>query len=331
MPHFPKPFFRKSRRTWYVQIDGKQHNLGPHRQQAFERYYDLMRQPAPKKVPADHVAVVIDAFLEWSQQHRSAATYEWSRCRLQLLVEKYPDLRLGQLKPFHVQQWVDGMSGVSGGTKRNFMRAAQRALRWAEQQGYVDRSPIAHLEKPPAGKREMVVSPEEFDRILASVPAREARDLLVVTWETGCRAQEILRVEARHVDLANCRWVFPPEEEKMKRAPRIVYLTPTALQITQRLLLVHPQGKLFRNCEGAAWTTDAVNCLFQRIQTKLKKKYCLTVLRHSWCTRALANGLDALTVSVLMGHADPSMVARVYSHLSHAPKYLLEQARKATS
>jgi integrase len=30
----------------------------------------------------------------------------------------------------------------------------------------------------------------------------------------------------------------------------------------------HPSGKLFRNSEGLAWTTDAVNCAFVRIQIR---------------------------------------------------------------
>lgn len=42
-----------------------------------------------------------------------------------------------------------------------------------------------------------------------------------------------------------------------------------------------------------------------------------------------SSGLDALTVSMLMGHADPSMVARVYSHLNHAPDYLLKAVERA--
>lgn len=29
MPHYPEPFFRKSRGLWYVQLEGTQHNLGP--------------------------------------------------------------------------------------------------------------------------------------------------------------------------------------------------------------------------------------------------------------------------------------------------------------
>ena len=31
MPHFPKPFYRKPRRRWYIEINGKQINLGPDR------------------------------------------------------------------------------------------------------------------------------------------------------------------------------------------------------------------------------------------------------------------------------------------------------------
>jgi integrase len=332
MPHYPKPFFRKSRRTWYVQINGRQHNLGPDQEDAFRQYHDLMRQPQDRPIVADTVAAIIDTFLDWCEKHRSHDTYEWYRYRLQRFVDVIPrGLKAGRLKPYHVQRWVDSYDDLSPGSKRNYCRAIQRALRWAEQQGYVDRSPIAHLEKPPQGKRNIVISPEEFDQLLAGISMREARDLLATAWETGARAQEILRVEARHVDLQHSRWVFPPEEEKMGRIPRIVYLTEKPLEITKRLVLQYPTGRLFRNSQGVPWTTDAVNNLFQRIERKIGKKYCLTVFRHSWCTHALSKGLDALTVAVLMGHADPSMVARVYSHLSHAPTYLLEQARKAAS
>jgi site-specific recombinase XerD len=59
------------------------------------------------------------------------------------------------------------------------------------------------------------------------------------------------------------------------------------------------------------------------------EKYSLYTLRHSWATHALERGLDALTVAVLMGHRDPSTLAKVYQHLAHNPEYLLEQARKA--
>ena len=74
----------------------------------------------------------------------------------------------------------------------------------------------------------------------------------------GCRPQEILRVTARHVDLAGQRWVFRKSESNMKRFTRVVYLPDKALGITRRLMLKHPRGPLFRNSKGRAWTVSAV-------------------------------------------------------------------------
>ena len=254
------------------------------------------------------------------------------------------------------------------------------------EQGHIEQNPLARFKKPKGGRRETVISPEEFDCILDRVPNDAFRDLITFAWETGARASECLAVEKRHVDLWNERIVFPQSEEKMERAPRVIYLSPAALQIVRRRL-VAATGKLFLNTNRRPWTTEAVNCAFNAIRLRMGKeamrekgielpeeevaeladrlktkwiakgkpakkdgefresarqrlwnkhaarhapKYCLTVIRHSWCHRALKRGLDALTVSQLMGHSDVSMVAKVYSHLSHAPDFLRDAMRRAT-
>ena len=328
---FPKPWYRPSRGVWYVTIDGVQHNLGPNKEEAARRYHDLMGQPRPKKVAADSVVALIDAFLDWCEKHRAPDTYEWYHSRLQLFVKTIPpDLKTNHLRPYHVQQWIDAYEHLASGSKRNHCRAVQRAMHWAEQQGYIDRSPIAHMEKPAAGKRETVVSKEEFDAILGKTRDRAFRDLLIVSWESGCRPQESLIVEARHVDLPNARWVFQPKEEKTGRVPRIIYLTERALEITARLTLQYPEGPIFRNTRGVPWTTDAVNCRFATLNKKLGKRYCLYVFRHTWMNRLLTSGVDALTVAVLAGHSDPSTLAKTYQHLSQNPEYLRTAARRAT-
>ena len=91
-------------------------------------------------------------------------------------------------------------------------------MAWAEEQGYIDRSPIAHMKRPRCGRREIVVTEAEFNAILSATRDQEFRDL-VSFWHTGARAAESLAVEARHVDLPQNRIVFPIEEEKMGRAP----------------------------------------------------------------------------------------------------------------
>lgn len=386
MPHFPKPFFKKSRGVWYVEIDRHQHNLGPDRDEAFRQYYQLMGQPRERRVSAESLAAIIDAFLEWVERNRSADTYEWYRYRLQRFIERYPDLRAGDLRPYHVQTWVDSYD-FSVTSRRNYLRSVKRCMKWARIQGYIGINPIADLEVPSAESKTVCISHTEFDLLMSYVRNPPFADLLTVTWETGCRPQESLRVEARHVDVANQRWVFPKSESKMKRITRVIYMTDHAMQIVRQLMFVHPEGPLFRNTSGKPWTTEAVNCCFFELQMRrgkdemkgrgeeispeaiatfvptlkttktcqgvivpktaaelrceakrkltfkraaqLAPRYSLYAIRHSWATNALQNGVDALTVAILMGHEDPSTLAKVYQHLSLNPQHLLEQARRA--
>jgi len=387
MPKFPKPWFRKNR-GWYVTLDGQQTPLGMERGSAFEQYHNLMRQPRERTVSAAAVVSIIDQFLAWVQINRAAETYVWYQSRLQLFARKYPNLLTKELKPIHVQQWIDGYPHLASGSRRNYAQAIVRCMAWAEEQGLIERSPIARFKKPRAGVRQTVISPEEYAAILNLIPNEWFRDLLIFAWETGARAKECLAIEKRHVDLPMHRIVFPVNEEKMQRAPRVIYLTDPAEEIVRRLVLQHPSGPIFRNTNGAAWATEAVNCAFVALQIRIglrtmkeegfslteeeilgkiatlntdrragrrvvrktaeelreearrklrnaaactkAKKLCLTVFRHSFCHRLLKSGVDALTVSVLMGHADTSMIAKVYSHLSHAPQYLRDALLKAT-
>ncbi len=339
MAHYPKPFFRPARGLWYIQIDGKQINLGGDQTAAFKAYHGLMQQRSEGQaiptasVSTQHLVVlIVDEFLDWCEKHRAPDTYYWYKDRLESFCKSIdPTLTAAQLRPHHVQKWVDNYGvALASGSRRNLIASVKRAMKWAEEQGYIERSPLVHLKKPACGRKEQVVTPAEFEALLGRYKDQEFKDLLTVTWETGCRPQECLRVEARHVDVAAARWVFPASESKGKRTTRIVYLTPKALEITKRLVEKHPNGALFRNTDGKPWTPGATNCRFQHVRRKTGVKYSLYSLRHSFATHALMKGVDCITVSTLMGHSDPSTLAKVYQHLGQNPTFLHEQLQRAT-
>jgi integrase len=250
----------------------------------------LLTDPTPTEAPADSIAVLFDRFADWVEKHQSADTYRWYQDRLQAFLDfkteeyRIHDFFVSQLKPFHVQEWIDGMPHKSG-TKRNYVRAVKRAMTWAEEQGYVEQSPIAHLKKPTGGKRDNVISAETHRDILAKTRDENFRDLCHFCFLTGARCAKSLAVEARHVELANHRIIFPVEEEKMERIPRIIYLNEEAEAIIRRLLARHPQGKLFRNTKGRPWHPDATNCRFRSLARKIGRKVCLTDYRHSLARR----------------------------------------------
>jgi integrase len=195
MKKFPKPWYRPSRGVWFVTLDGKQHNLGPDEDEAFEQYKALLAKPQKRVVPSETVAVFVDRYLEWCKKNRAEETYRWYFDLLQAFILTIdPVLTVGEFKPFHVQTWVDSREDWSNGSRRNAIAAVKRVFRWAEEKGYIERSPIAHLKKPACGKKETIVPESHYKEMLALARDQGFRDLLTVTWETGCRPQESLRV-----------------------------------------------------------------------------------------------------------------------------------------
>lgn len=361
MAHYPKPYFRKSRGCWYVQIDGRETTLGKEKDQAFTTYHGLMAArgnvPSPSSPELESAATeecsstpnavtpllafpigdltvpqILDEFLDWCESNRAPDTYRWHKDRINSFCNSIPaDLKPKDMKPFHVQKWVNNYGvDLASGTKRNLIASVKCGMAWAEEQGYIPHSPIAKMRKPACGRKEQIVTPEHYEGLLDLSRDQNFRDLLTVSWETGCRPQESLRVEGRHLDTPGNRWAFPVSEAKGKKKFRVVYLTPFALEICQRLAKKHPTGPLFRNEDGRPWTPCAVNCRFSRAKAKIGIKFCLYNFRHTWITRKLISGVDAVTVAVLVGQSDPSMIARTYAHLTQAPEYLLQQARRAS-
>ena len=332
MKKFPKPWYRPHRGLWYVTLNGKQHNLGPNEAEAFDRYAKLLAaaQQQQPVMQSDSVVAIIDEFLHWLHRNRSAGTYGWFHYRLERFARKYPNLSAADLRPHHVQVWVDGYT-LSKTSRRNYLRSVKRCLDWATKQGYLERSPIAQLEVPAAEQRENPVTPEAFRGLLAAAQKPQHRDLLNLAWLSGARPQELIRAEAHHLDAKNHRLVFSLKQSKGKKKVRVVYLPGEAWEIFQRLAKQHPTGPLLRTSQGAPWTTSAVNCLMCRLRDRTGLKYALYDFRHGYATRMLQTGVDPVTVGVLMGHSNPAMVASVYQHLAQSPKFMLEQATRATS
>ena len=197
-----KPWFRKSNKKWYVWHDGKQVNLGPDKKEAHQKFHQLMAEPKKARVIANSGSLIelVDSFLEWCQNHRAPDTYEWYRYRLERLCREYPKMRAASMRPYHVEDWVNKFD-IAITTRRNYLRSAKRCFKWGRKQGYLDANPLADMEVPSAEEREVFLTEDDYQELLTYVRNKCLLDLVTVTRETGCRPQESLRAEARHVDL----------------------------------------------------------------------------------------------------------------------------------
>lgn len=256
-------------------------------------------------------------------QAQVAPTYEWYKNHIRSFIRHEHNgspcksLTVTTLKPIHVERWVDAHPTWGASHQRGAKIAVQGAFRWAERMGIITASPIRYLPKPEQGKRDQIVTPEQHTMILGHYQDRSFRTLLEMAWHTGARPQECVRIEARHVELANRRIVLPPAEAKGKKRFRIIYLNDEALSLVKELLAEHREGFLFRNRHGAPWNAFAVNSRFCRLQLRLGRQQ----LRRE---RFI---LDAGRVREIVARLNPNKTVKGAS-VPKSETELLQEARK---
>lgn len=335
MPRIARPFFRQSDGWWYVNltVNGKRRQVRlargrEARRAAEERYHSLMASRRSGgnpggRVLGDTAHSLLDRFLLHSRHVNSPLTADWYAGFLNDFAAWIsPDIPASALRTVDVTEWMRSHADWSPSTRAAAVCCVRRAFRWAVEQGILASYPFPGLRAPAKGRRETVLTDRDFDRVLRACGPGRFRELLQFLWLTGCRPQEASKLEIRHVDLAFGRCVFPAQEAKGARAPRVIWLTAEASALLREIIGDRIAGPVFRNSRGRAWTKDSVKCAFSRLKSKIGSQLCAYVLRHSFATRALERGVDPITVSVLMGHSDPSTVARVYQHLSQRAEHM---------
>jgi integrase len=344
MPARPKGPWLRAGRGYYAKINGKQFRLGTDNfEAAWEEFYRLMGKAGlpttaiGRASPSVHE--ILDRFLLWAHKYRKPMTSAWYKQFVDDFIERSPLVvkqDAARLRPYHIQEWIDRHEGWSTTTQNSAASTIKRAYSWAVEQGLIEADPVRSLKKAKRQRRMRILSDDDWRVVVAGCFGfRSLLELLKIQRETGARPQELRLAEVRHFDEAGQCLRFPADESKGGIA-RVIILTSTALWIVKDCIAGRKSGFIFRSDRGTPWTRAGLHTALVRLQTRCKKDFNKTIKldaytgRHSYATDALTNGVDAVTVGYLMGHTDPSMVAKVYSHLDQKPDYLRQAAEKAS-
>jgi integrase len=332
MPRTPRPWFRKQTGWWMVILDGRQQKLAEGRQNkkaAIEKFHELMLVAAQSPLAADlNAASLCDAFLDWSKYNQSPETYRGYAWYLQSFAEHCGFLTVAEMRPHHVTTWLKQKAWNST-TRYNAVRCVVRAFNWGCQQGYLDNNPLKGMPRPRPRTRQRYMTWDEFKGLLRYAK-RPVRLLLFAMWQTGARPCEIRQLTWPAVQ--NDRWVLREHKTQHKTgAPRVIYLTPPMVKLMRLLRRESTSAAVFTNCHGKAWTRNALRLQIQRLRKKAKLPADVSAytIRHSFGTYGVMNGVDAMTVATLMGHASVEMVAKVYCHLAGQHSHLSAAVQKA--
>jgi integrase len=166
----------------------------------------------------------------------------------------------------------------------------------------------------------------EAERLLNACDP-EFRALVRAALETGCRYGELVRLEVCdfNPDAGGTLTIRKSKSGK----PRPVWLTPQGAAFFRR----HCAGRdgselMFRHADGSAWqkSEQALPMKEACARAKITPAISFHILRHTWASHAVMNGVPLMVVAKNLGHVDTRMVEKHYGHL--APSYIAEAIRE---
>lgn len=230
-------------------------------------------------------------------------------------------LSVETLRDFLIHQ---RQSGNSPRTILNLIRALRAFCTFLVKRNHLPNNPFDRIEKPKISRKlpEFLDEDEARKLLRACMDMKRFyksqwyRDVAIIAMFllTGIRKKELLNLKMRDVNLE--RGYI---KVSAKNKERLIPLNETLIGFVKDYLKVRPErtvDNLFvsTNRRGSALTTQGLYDMFRELRKKAKipKKVCPQILRHTFCTLMLRNGVNLRDIQLLVGHADISTTARFY-------------------
>lgn len=337
----PKPWFREQTQMWYVTLGGEQIPLAKDEGAAYDEFYRVMA--ARGEGPAADGRITVRRLVElWlaacEHEQHSPRTLENYRLYSGSFVAMVGSLRARDLQKFHVRNWIAAQEEKHGKpwsqSTRSLATSIIKAITsWGDDEGHLEVDPLRKV-KVSAIERRAPITLEEATGIVEAVRP-EIQDALRILLTTGIRPGELCSMTAEKTHLERKRLVVTG-----KTGWRTVYLGAPAVEVLRSVIERHPKGVLLVNARGEPLTVGALEQCVRRARRVLSEKWfgegrrmelehvkphCF---RGRFATEALRAGVPMFQVSKLLGHKDPTILAKHYA--SEDDEMMMDAADLAT-
>jgi integrase len=346
MPRTPSIRYFESRKAYYTQYRSRQWLLaagpkdepdGPTYKKAVDQFSKIMHADEAQHAEDNSlVSAVIVRYYHSLDRDGRKATLHQARTLLDPAVAKFGHVKVKELKPFIVQDWITATARWNSSTRHTALGCLTRAFYWAVEQGIITRNPIPELDKPEKLVRgKDVIIPEALQDVLIKAANPEFSKLLRMLRGTGARPGEVMHAECQHyrpdVGAIVFPWNPPPGEYRWKngkktRRDRVIYLTPELVaMVEEEIRRRKGKGRIFLTTRRVPWkSNNLVNRLDNLLEhadvkkwarengVSLERVMCYS-FRHSFITSMLTRGCPIKLLADLCG-TSVAMIERTYSH-----------------
>lgn len=237
------------------------------------------------------------------------------------LTPRWGKLRLDEIKTQDISKWLGEKiaGGMAPATAERIRATFNRSFELGNKFDVAgtEVNPVKNVTRRKFNNaRDRFLSPQEAARLHKAAAESENVQLapfVALALLSGARKMEILKAKWADVDLERRLWLIP---ETKNGTPRYVPLSQQAVEVIEKLprwdkcewLIPNPTTRQPFNTIKRAWETARVAAGMPDLR--------IHDLRHSFCSSAVAAGVDLYTVGKIVGHKDYKSSQR-YSHLAN--------------
>ena len=275
----PSVRYWKSRKGggYFATIGGKQEELalgvddfpdGPTYIAALARFSSLMSMSSNKGSDDYLVSAMLNQYrthMRFTHQTTDKAKLFDSLC--QRFVELHGGRRVGDLRPYHVDDYLNSNAQWNPTSKATVGRMLLSCVAWAKRKGYIRTDPLAkgvQLPRALVRGREAMMSGELMDLLIAEVKTGKTKGVAysAFLWalrETGARPVEIRMADAEHykdgriVFRWNAKSGYVHKTAAKTQRDRVIYLAGELRQWVEAEIARNGPGPIFRSPRGRRW------------------------------------------------------------------------------
>lgn len=290
------------------------------------------------------VGEAAEKYMKWFREHRKSVE-ETERSVNVFILPTFRDRRIASLKAPEIRAWLEEIAAQPARLRTSRFSSAQRykaAPKTADEKrarratanrilsvfkailnkAFVDGLAPDNIEfrkVKPFPKvdeaRIRFLTDDEAVRLVNACPA-DLRSLVSAALLTGCRYGELVAMKAMDVDLRGSR-VYIAESKSGK--PRYVPLNEEGSALFKKALTGKTGAdRVFTRPNGLAWGKNHHDRPLKEAcqRAKIHPSVKFHELRHTFASHLAQAGVDLLTISKLLGHADTRVTSRHYAHLA---------------
>ena len=271
---------------------------------------------------------VAEFFAEFisSLSSRAKGTIQCYQTTLDRFLGRYAKLRLFDVTPHHIQQFMEDVQHLAPATQARSLRELSVAFNHAIKLGYLLQNPCRPVRAPRVPKNPPdILSKTQVQQLLTAVRETPYHALIATALYAGLRRAELGWLEWEDVDLERSQiYVRNKAGHPLKDYEGRTVPIPRVL-VEILAAQSHESNWVFPSPKGKRWNLANLS---HRLAQHFKKAGIsgrLHILRHTYASHLIMAGVDLASVQKLLGHANIT-TTMIYAHV--AQEHLKKQVEK---